>query len=138
MPRRNTFGRRLKVLRNKGKFIKCEAKPHPFMERPYSLESCHPAVVSCVVCGTGDNCHREATSNEVFCSSCLHSVDPATSWWGPIQRANESANLDNNIDTQRLGNVQVMQILMRNGSRSKPAKQARLASTHRVSIVYWQ
>jgi hypothetical protein len=42
--------------------------------------------------------------------------------------------MDNEIDTQRLGNVQVMEILMRSGSRSKPAKQARLASTHRVSI----
>ncbi len=111
MPRRNTFGRRLKVLRNKGKFIKCEAKPHPFMERPYSLESCHPAVVACVVCGTRDNCHLEATSNEVFCSSCLQSVDPGTSWWGPIQRRNIESFMDNEIDTQRLGNVQVMEIL---------------------------
>jgi hypothetical protein len=104
------------------------------MQRSYLLESCQPAVVSCVVCGTRDNCHRETTSNEIFCSSCLQSVDPATSWWGPIQRGNVESYMDNDIDTPRLGNVQVMEILMRNGSHSKQAKQARLASTHRVSI----
>ena len=138
MPRSKAFGKGRTFVTTKkisdGKFVKCEAKPPPYMERPYSLRSCNPAVVSCVVCGTRDHCHLEATSNELFCVSCLQSADPAKSWWGPIQLGISESNMINVLDTRRPRNDEVIDILMQNGSRFKRAKQARLAKNSYVSI----
>jgi hypothetical protein len=79
------------------------------------------------VCGSGENCKFEETSNHIFCSACLQSAHTAQEWWGTDLDTAEAFEVEGAIlhEDTTLIRQGVFDTLIANGSLLKQAKRGK-------------